>query len=169
MIATKYEEIYPPEVKELIKVAFNAMTKKEVLAMETKILQVLEFDFTFPTPLRFLERLFKISSSQDDSIFYLALYMCELSQIDYGFVHFKPSMVAATALTLALRSLRKGAPWNSGLEKASGYKETDLKPCIDSMRRLLEKTNPEFTQKIKQKYSRDRYYGVSRCHIRYEP
>ena len=37
-IAGKYEEIYPPELKHLIKVTDNSITKEQVLKLEFKIL-----------------------------------------------------------------------------------------------------------------------------------
>ena len=41
LIATKYEEIYPPRLKELIQVSENKFTKDEILKLEQKILQTL--------------------------------------------------------------------------------------------------------------------------------
>lgn len=38
LIATKYEEIYPPELKDLLTVAENKFTAKEVIKMELKML-----------------------------------------------------------------------------------------------------------------------------------
>jgi len=43
LIATKYEEIYPPELKDLLVVSENKFKKDEVLKMEETMLQVLEF------------------------------------------------------------------------------------------------------------------------------
>lgn len=40
-IAGKYEEIYPPELKTLLKVTDDALTKKEVVEMEYRILSTL--------------------------------------------------------------------------------------------------------------------------------
>jgi G2/mitotic-specific cyclin-B, other len=37
-IAGKYEEIYPPELKQILRVTDNAVCKDEVLALEFKIL-----------------------------------------------------------------------------------------------------------------------------------
>jgi cyclin B len=45
LIATKYEEIYPPELKDLLSVSENKFTKAEVLTMETKVLTTLDFNF----------------------------------------------------------------------------------------------------------------------------
>jgi len=73
LIATKYEEIYPPELKDLLSVSENKFTKAEVLKMESKILSTLSFNFTVPSSLRFLERFRKLSNTaSDDQIFFFA-------------------------------------------------------------------------------------------------
>jgi cyclin B len=73
LIATKYEEIYPPELKDLLQVSENKFEKKDVLKMENKILATLDFDFMYPSSLRFLERFRKLSTTaSDDQIFYFA-------------------------------------------------------------------------------------------------
>ena len=41
LIATKYEEIYPPDLKELLVVSENKFTRSEVLRMERDILMAL--------------------------------------------------------------------------------------------------------------------------------
>ena len=73
LVSTKYEEIYAPELKDLLDVSENKFTKAEVLKMETKILTTLDFTFTLPSSLRFLERFRKLSNTaSDDQIFYFA-------------------------------------------------------------------------------------------------
>ena len=56
LISTKYEEIYPPELKDLLSVSENKFTRGEVLAKERDILVTLQFDITTPSAYRFLER-----------------------------------------------------------------------------------------------------------------
>lgn len=73
LIATKYEEIYPPELKDLLNISENKFTKDEVLKMENHILTTLEFNFFGPSSYRFLERYRKISNTaSDDQIFFFA-------------------------------------------------------------------------------------------------
>ena len=60
-IAGKYEEIYPPELRHMIKVTDNAITKEQVLKLEYKILQKLDFSLTWPSIFRFLERYARIA------------------------------------------------------------------------------------------------------------
>ena len=55
-IACKYEEIYPPELRTILRVIDNAVTREEVCALESEILQKLDFDMVWPSILRFMER-----------------------------------------------------------------------------------------------------------------
>ena len=41
LISTKYEEIYPPELKDLLSVSENKFTRNEVLVMERDMLSTL--------------------------------------------------------------------------------------------------------------------------------
>lgn len=66
LIATKYEEIYPPELKDLLSVSENKFTKEEVLKLEFEILSALEFNFFAPSILRFLQRYRKLSNTASD-------------------------------------------------------------------------------------------------------
>jgi hypothetical protein len=74
LIAAKYEEIYPPELKDLLAISENKFSKEEVLQMEFSILTTLSFDFGVPSALRFLERYRKLSNTagNDDQIFFFA-------------------------------------------------------------------------------------------------
>jgi G2/mitotic-specific cyclin-B, other len=60
-IAGKYEEIYPPELKHLLKVTDNVISKESVLKLENKILIKLDFNLTFPSIFRFMERYARIA------------------------------------------------------------------------------------------------------------
>lgn len=54
LISTKYEEIYFPNIKDLLSKSNLKFTKFEILKMESQILITLSFNFTNPTSLRFL-------------------------------------------------------------------------------------------------------------------
>lgn len=73
LVACKYEEIYPPDLKDLLQVSENKFTKPEALKMESMILSALDFNLTAPTVYRFLERFRKLSNTaSDDQVFYFA-------------------------------------------------------------------------------------------------
>lgn len=100
LIATKYEEIYPPELKDLLQVSENKFTKEQVLEMELQMLQVLEFSITTPTSYRFLER-FKKLAQVDDQTFFFAQYLQEVAMLDASLLKYKPSELAAACLVLS--------------------------------------------------------------------
>ena len=52
----KYEEIYPPEIKDFIYISANTYTKDEILRMELLMLNTLEFNLTVPTMYPFVQR-----------------------------------------------------------------------------------------------------------------
>ena len=82
LIACKYEEIYPPIVKDFVYITDSAYTHAEILAMESKILMELDFSITVTSAYRFLERfiyLAKPSSFERN----FAQYLIEGSLVDY--------------------------------------------------------------------------------------
>ena len=60
LIASKYEEIYAPEVRDFVYITDKAYTKEEILLMEQSILRNIDFNTTFCSSYRFLERFAKI-------------------------------------------------------------------------------------------------------------
>uniref|UniRef100_A0A8C6R3J6 G2/mitotic-specific cyclin-B1 n=1 Tax=Nannospalax galili TaxID=1026970 RepID=A0A8C6R3J6_NANGA len=106
-IASKYEEMYPPEIGDFAFVTNNTYTKHQIRQMEMKILRVLNFSLGRPLPLHFLRRASKIGEV-DVEQHTLAKYLMELTMLDYDMVHFPPSQIAAGAFCLALKILDNG-------------------------------------------------------------
>ena len=96
LIASKYEEIYAPEIRDFIYMTAKAYTKEQILAQERDILMSLEFNITAPSAFRFLERYIKLSDS-DDLIMNFARYITELSLVDSNYYKWRPSNIAASA------------------------------------------------------------------------
>jgi G2/mitotic-specific cyclin-B, other len=63
LIATKYEEIYPPTVKEFVYITKKAYTHEQIVEMERQVIFTLQFNITETSPYRFLERYSKIAQS----------------------------------------------------------------------------------------------------------
>jgi len=70
--------------------------------MENKILRALNFDVTFPTAFRFLER-FAIKINIDSKIFVFARYLLELALTDCALLKYLPSVLAASAIYLSIK------------------------------------------------------------------
>ena len=126
LIASKYEEIYPPELKDLLSVSENKFNRQEVLAMEQDMLQVLQFNITTPSILRFLERIRKICSITDDQTFFFAQYIAEISLLDASLLKYRSSEIAAAAILLSTKQLKKVNIWTKDVVKMTGIEEEPL-------------------------------------------
>jgi len=162
LIATKYEEIYPPELKELLKISDDKFSKEDVLALENHILATLEFNFFAPSILRFLERYRKISNTaSDDQIFFFSQYLGEISLLDAFFLKHRPSHIAAAAFVLSAKSIKKINSWNSEMEKCTGIKAEEIKETIDDLKQFALEVNPKFLQTLQYKFNKPEYLNVA--------
>ena len=56
LIAAKFEETWAPEINDFVYMSDKAYTNQDVLKMECRILQTLDFRLGRPLPLHFLRR-----------------------------------------------------------------------------------------------------------------
>lgn len=76
LISTKYEEIYPPDLRDLLAVSENKFNREQVINMEKEILQTLNFNVVAPSAYRFLERFSRLEKAfEDKEVFYFAQYV----------------------------------------------------------------------------------------------
>ncbi|CAD8113742.1 unnamed protein product [Paramecium primaurelia] len=157
-IASKYEEIYAPELKDFVCVCDNAYTKEEILEMESKILLTIQFQLTFTSPLKFLER--QISGANlCDKINYASRMILELSLLDIKCLKFSSSLLATTAILLAINLLRSPQVLPSSLHYVDN--QEDLRQCLQEFLpaiKLLESSN---MTAIKRKYSLDKFNKIA--------
>ena len=82
LIASKYEEIYPPIVSDFVYITDNAYTREEILRMEERMLTTLQFGIHFTSPYRFLERFLALKNASETEK-NVALFMLEGTMIQY--------------------------------------------------------------------------------------
>merc|ERR1719502_670879 len=99
-IASKFEEIHPPQIDFWVYIAANAYTKKDILEMECTMLAALNFEIVVPTVAHFLP-VFKKAQECDDVQGFLIDYLIELSMLDIAALEFTPSQLAAGATMLS--------------------------------------------------------------------
>ena len=100
LIACKYEEIWPPLIKDYIHISDNAYTKEQIIEMEQSMLTQLDFNIDCVSVSACLERFVQIAKV-DKVTADLAKYMIEIALLDYSSIHIKPSYLAMSSLYLA--------------------------------------------------------------------
>jgi hypothetical protein len=105
LIASKYEEIYAPIVKDFVYITDNAYSKEEILQMERKMLTVLDFSLQINSSFRFLQRFSKVAKA-DQLLFNLARYLCEICLVNYKMMKYQNSMIASSAIYLSMKMTR---------------------------------------------------------------
>ena len=103
LVACKIEEIYPPEVRDCVYICDRAYTRQEVLDMEATILRTLEYRVTAPTAYPFLVRFLHITKATRLQKFAANYYMERMLQ-EYTILKHRPSLIAASCVTLALNN-----------------------------------------------------------------
>ncbi len=164
LIASKYEEIYPPEIKDFVYIADNAYTKDEVIEMEQQMLRELGFEFNAPSSLRFLQNYSKRLGANPRT-HNLALYLIELALVEYRLVKHRPSQRAAAALYFANRLINKDLEWDAKMGEKIGYKEVALKQCAKELAAIMQSAGRSSLQAVKRKYGLPIYMNVSAIKI----
>ena len=168
LIASKYEEIYPPELRDFLVVSENKFNKVQVLAMEKDILMTLQFRVTAPSAYRFLQRYRRLSVLlNDDEVFFYAQYLQEVALLDASLLQFKPSEIAAASMILSARQLKKQNCWDKDMERFTGYKEAELKNACDEIKGFALEINPKFISTLKYKFSKPEYLQVARHQFKF--
>ncbi|KAG8372155.1 hypothetical protein BUALT_Bualt12G0037100 [Buddleja alternifolia] len=152
LIASKYEEIWAPEVDELVNIADRTYSNNQVLAMEKRILGELEWNLTVPTPYMFLVRFIKASMT-DSVVENMSYFLAELGMMNYATLMYCPSMIAASAVYAARCSVTKGPVWNETLKLHTGFSEPQLMDCAKLLVTFHSMAAGEKLRGIYRKYS----------------
>jgi G2/mitotic-specific cyclin-B, other len=101
LLASKYEEIYPPEVKDCVYITDRAYTRQDILDMEANILTELQFNLTVPNAYPFLQRFLFIVNATSTMNIASRYYLDRMLQ-EHDVLKFRPSLLAAAVVCLAI-------------------------------------------------------------------
>mmetsp|Transcript_36163 Transcript_36163/g.73825 ORF Transcript_36163/g.73825 Transcript_36163/m.73825 type:complete len:390 (-) Transcript_36163:365-1534(-) len=158
LIASKYEEIYPPELRDLVYICDRAYSRNEILEMEEVILKALEYQITIPSAHAFLVRYLKAAHA-DKKIVQLACYILDGTLQSYNLLHYLPSQLAAAAVFIARRCVGRNS-WSPTLLKYAVYCEEEVIPVARAVLAEKSSASPEL-RAVNKKYTSSRYGGVA--------
>jgi cyclin B len=161
-IACKYEEIYPPELKDFVYITDGAYVKADVLNMEYKMLKSLDFNVTFPTQWSIFE-IYKKKLDLNEKTFKFAWFLMELCLIDYNTLKFKMSELAASAILIASKTL--GVYRNNWFTKNIGIEEKKLEECCKEIYNYYEYNSTHNLQAIRRKFSSSKFDEVAKIKL----
>jgi hypothetical protein len=165
-IACKYEEIYPPELKDFVYITDKAYTKSDILSMESDILKVLEFNVTTPSQLRLLEAILEISMIKlDDAQTLFSRYLLELFLVDYKVIKYPPSLIAAATIYITMKVKKFNTVDGTkrfDMQKITGFTDEKIKECARDICITLDNADRSSLQAVKTKYSSSKYLEVAK-------
>lgn len=160
-VASKYEEMYYPEIADFVYITDNTYSKAQIREMEKTILVKLSFDLGRPLPLHFLRRASRCCHAEPEQHI-LAKYFMELTLIDYDMVHYLPSIIAAACLCLTHKVLNSGS-WDATVQHHTGYAEEELVPVMQHIAKNVVMVNNSMTKfvYVKNKFASRKLYQIS--------
>ena len=142
-ISSKYEEIYPPYLKEFIEGFKNRYSKRDIYLKEDEILSSLDFQVLTSSPLLFLKIFCQNNNEYEnkeikkemDLYFFGAQFFLEICLIEPKFCALKPSLQAAICLYLSRKFLlnhtgKYNKVWTFELTFKTNYSEIEIKKNI---------------------------------------
>lgn len=160
-VASKYEEIYPPDVSEFVFITDDTYSQKQVLRMEYLILKVLAFDISGPTVITFIQH-FAVLCDVPDKLLFLAMYLCELILLEGDpYLAYNSSVIASSSLLLARHCLDYADLWPELYAKVTGYQILDLSTCINDLNKTHANSRSLQQQAVNNKYSSSKYLNVA--------
>lgn len=165
LIASKYEEIWAPEVRDYVYISDKAYTREQILSMEKIMLNTLGFKLTVPTPFPFLARFIKANDTHNDKDFAnYAQYLVELALPEYGALKYSASLLAAAAVYATNAATNRPSLFPHALAKHSSYGEEHVRACAMDLARLHRKAPNASLHAVHKKWSHTKCAHLMRVH-----
>ncbi|CAD7963005.1 unnamed protein product [Amoebophrya sp. A120] len=165
-IASKYEEIHPPEIRDLVYITDHSSSRNDILDTEIAILNTLNFDISGPTIYHYVAYYAHLAYPYPQSMwpqeqlkaFNLACYTLEMCLLDSRTLHKHPfSKLAAAALFMSKKILRVSPSWPPPLIARTPYCPQNLKACAKELVPLVTSHGQNLIdpklKSVKQKYA----------------
>lgn len=155
-IASKFEEIYFPEIRDFVYICDGAYERKEFLKMEHVILDTLGFNIALPTTYTFFGLIreqiiiqqIRPPTDEDNNtlLFEIMLFSLTWMTCRYELLEYRPSLLAAAALMLSIRCLNM-----SGHKALFGYLPIEVDGCVAVVQQLMRKNKKKYIKNNKLK------------------
>ncbi|GBF97763.1 hypothetical protein Rsub_10188 [Raphidocelis subcapitata] len=158
MIASKYEDVWPVEVGDLVCTTARALTRAQLVASERRMLAALAYELAVPTPYQFLARLLKAAGAYDDRpvALYVA-YCAERCLVDPVCLRHGPGELAAGVMYVALRAFGRAEPYPPAVAAHARVPRGDALRVAREVVRALQRAERGELQAVRVKYSTKKF------------
>ena len=161
LIASKYEDIYPPYIDELCQICNYIYSNDDIIKKEYEILSGLNFDVLYNSSYKFLTFLHSVVDNQNMKLLYLAQFILEISLDNLDILEYSQSERALAALLVSKKILGIKITWNN-LRMYYDYDENKIKTVQKKMIPLLNKVMKSKNKNaIFEKFESSKYKSVS--------
>lgn len=157
-IATKFEEIDPPDVRDFTHV--HQCTKEDIFETEVSILNVLGFGLAKPTPMHFIDR-FRHVSNDSEAHPHLVQYLLELALLDSHLARYTPSVQVAASSLAACRILQRRLLWNEEAVHLVQRFQLKVENCIEELLELHKAAPACLMETVQKKFAHQEKFCVS--------
>lgn len=173
-IASKYHEIYAPEMGDFVYISDNAFSADDLMNMEIQILKSLSFILTVPTFYNYAQRYCKISSfylkkeREIKIISDLIMYCIEHSVMSYDLCRQKPSLIGAASFIYSCISTKVFSIQtfkNDNLEKIIGYTLNELIPIMTQIDQIVRNAKRTKHKAVYKKYCNQKYSNIGKLNF----
>ena len=81
--------------------------------------------------------------------------------MDASLLKYSPSEIAASALILSTKCLKRMNVWNKEMEKHTRFTEEYLSTIVEDVKSFIVEVNPKFLTTLKYKFSKTEYMEVA--------
>ena len=171
LLSCKHEEITLPKIEDFIYITDNAYIKQDVIDMENDILDVLNFDLIFPSPIKFYEYL-ALNFGFDRKKFLIGKYLMESFMVDLNWVKYRASVIACSCIYIVMKYYKmenykeayNKKYYNLNENDINNIKyqnEFDIKDCAKDICVFVDNVNKTNYLSCKNKYADENFEKVS--------
>lgn len=161
LIASKYEEIYSPEIRDLEYITEKSCKYEEFISKEMEILTKLDFDILTVYSYTLLQRIHHISLLPK-KVFHLALFVLECMFFDEEFLKYDDFIKALSALYLAKAVLIRNHDIPNYLSKVIKEKKKEIKECVILVMKVIQVLKGMKLTAVFKKFRSEEYSEVTK-------
>lgn len=168
-LASKYQEIYAPELRDFVHCSDNIYSGEEIVKMETDLLKKLNYKMLIVSPLIFFNRMYFISAGSKTQLesfkyhrmYFIGIFILNLSLLEYNMLKYSPSILASASLFISRKVAEINPQWPKQIMESQGFNTTEaVKDCVQELISLIKTERASSLVSLKKKFSKEANMNV---------